>query len=97
MLFRTQKFERLNMVITRQAVNNESARMNYLANEANGLDLGGSISYNPTRGVIEIVLEGESGALRQFVAFAQASFGSVEQVGFAFEPCRDEFDFVQVT
>lgn len=95
-LFKTKKFERLNMTVTRHAVSNESARMNYLASEANDLDLGGTIRYDPSRGVVEVVLEGESTALRQFVAFTQASFGSVERVDFGFEPCRDEFDFVQV-
>ena len=91
------KYERLVMSITGHTARNESVRMVYLSNQGNELDLSGQIKFNPQQNTIDLVLEGESKALRRFIAFVQASFGSFEKVDYRFEADQKQFDdYVQV-
>jgi acylphosphatase len=96
-LFGGDKYERLIMSITGNTARNESVRMVYLSNQANELNLSGQIKFNPQQNIVSLILEGEAKALRQFIAFVQASFGSFEEINYRFEADQKQFDdYVQV-
>ena len=91
-LFGGDKYERLDMSITGHTARNESVRMFYISNQANELGLSGQVRFKPQENIVDITLEGEVGALRQFIAFIEASFGSFEKINYRFEADRKQFD-----